>query len=403
MKMHSMTTTLALRCVVAIALTAPAVALAQDGTAPNNAAQWKPWLGCWIPVERTPRDQDIQVCVIPTPTGAGARLMTFAGDQRILDETILADGSTQRLAEQSCTGSSRSLWSRDSARLFRLTELACEGKSPQRTAGISTLESGDEWLDIQVVVVGGSENVRTRHYVRSAGAPPAVIADEVRALPSASTLPPATVSVEDVIEANAVVSHRAVEAWLAESRTPVPVNKHTLLALHEAKVPTHMIDLMVGLAYPKRFEIRRSGSSGSFGSFGSFSGFDDDAVWSSQADYMFDPYAFYYSPFGSYHGLVDPAYLAFGGYVTIPGTNATAAESGPARVVNGSGYTRVEPRQPVATVGRTPGSSTSDSSGSDSSSSSGSSSSSSGGGGSASPAGYSSGGDGGGGQTAVPR
>jgi hypothetical protein len=176
-----------------------------------------------------------------------------------------------------------------------------------------------------------------------------------------------------------------------------------LLALHDASVPPSLIDLMVARAYPKRFEVKRSsGSGGSFGSFGSFS---DDVLWASPYDLMFDPYAFYYSPFGSYRQFVDPSLYLLGGYVTVPasGGNGVAQESGSARVVNGSGYTRVEPRQPAVVVGRTSGGSRTDSSDSGSYSPSGGSSSDSGGG-SASPAGYSSGGGGGGGgQTAVPR
>jgi hypothetical protein len=209
-----------------------------------------------------------------------------------------------------------------------------------------------------------------------------------------------TITADDVIEANASVSHRAVEVWLAESKAQVPVNRRMLLALHGANVPPSLIDLMVARAYPKRFEVKRSGSGGSFGSFGSFS---EDALWASPYDLMFDPYAFYYSPFGSYRQYVDPSLYLLGGYVTVPagGGNSAAQESGNARVVNGSGYTRVEPRQPPVVAGRNSGDSRTDSS--DSGSYSHSSGSSDSGGGSASPAGYSSGGGGGGGQTAVPR
>jgi hypothetical protein len=207
--------------------------------------------------------------------------------------------------------------------------------------------------------------------------------------------------VDDVIEANAIVSTRAVEAWLSESEVRIPVHKPSPLALHDAKVPANVIDLMIARAYPEHFEVHRSGGGGSVGSF------FDDMEWSSPFDLMFDPYAFYYSPIGSYHRFVDPSFYPLGGYVIVPTpTGATAQDAGDARVVNGAGYTRVEPRQPPVVVGPRPPASSGDSSGSGgSSSSSGSTtSSSSGGGTTASTAGYSSGGGGGGGaQTAVPR
>lgn len=376
----------------------PAAALALDETSQASPrltdARWQPWLGCWKPVERAPRDRDIQVCIVPTADGGRARMMTFVGDQRILDETIVADGSTQALSETGCRGSSRSVWAKNAARLLRTTELSCDGKAPQRTAGISTLEESDRWLDVQVVVVGGIDQVRTRHYARSSESAPAEIADQVKGLPPRATTVNSTITADDVIEANAIVSHRAVEVWLSESSALVPVNRHMLLALHDANVPAHLIDLMVARAYPKRFEVRHAGSGGSFGSF------LDDVAFSAPFDLMFDPYAFYYSPFGSYRQFVDPTLYPLGGYVTVPGGSGAAQQSGNARVVNGSGYTRVEPRQPAVVVGRTSDGSTSDSSGS-AGSSGGSSSASDGG--SASPAGYSSGGGGGGGQTAVAR
>jgi hypothetical protein len=266
------------------------------------------------------------------------------------------------------------------------------------------MSAPNKWLDVQVAVVDGRENVRTRAYARSSEAPPATIAEDVRVLGTSRMSPVKAVTVDDVVEAHAAVSPRAVEAWIAESGAQVPVNKRTLTTLEDATVSKTVIDLMVALAYPKHFEIRRRGSSGGFGSsssFGSLSGFDDFGYWSDPMGLAFDPYAFYYSPFGSYPYGVDPYYMPMGGYVTIPGPSGTPAASGRGHVVNGSGYTQVEPRQPPPAARRSSDSSNDDSSGS---SSSGGSSSSSGdsGGGSASPAGYSSGGSGGG-QTAVPR
>ncbi len=388
---------------IMVTLAAPVPGRAQDrAPAPRQnpaAARWQPWLGCWTPVERAPRDRDIQVCIVPTTDG-GVRMATFAGDQRILDETISPDGTTQALSEPGCRGSSRSVWAKMAPRLFRTAELVCDGKTPQQTKGISALEDADHWLDVQVVVIEGRDQVRARHYVRSSEPPPAAIADQANEMrrPDAVRID-ATVRPEDVTEATAIAGQRAVEVWLSESTAQVPVNKRTLLALHDSKIPAHLIDLMVARAYPTRFEVKRSGSGGGGGSFGSFM---DDVLWASPFDLMFDPYAFYYSPFGSYRYFVDPTLYSLGGYVTVPaGGTGGAPQSDNARVVNGSGYTRVEPRQPPVVVGRTPGS-TGDSFDSGNSSSGGGSSSGSNGGGVASPSGYS-GGGGGGGQTAVPR
>ena len=145
-----------------------------------------------------------------------------------------------------------------------------------------------------------------------------------------------TVTTDDIIEANAIVSHRAVEVWLSESSAQIQVNRRALLALHDAGVPAPLVDLMVARAYPKRFEVKRS-DSGFSGFFGSFS---DDAAWASPFDLAFDPYAFYYSPFGSYRQFVDPGlYSVLGGYVTVPAPSGGAAQSsGDARVPQRNDY-----------------------------------------------------------------
>src|SRR5262245_61262130 len=102
-------------------------------TAHLGDGRWQAWLGCWSPLERAPRDRDIQVCITPGADARGVRLTTFAGDQRILEDSILADGSTQAMHEDSCRGTTRSQWAKNAARLFRVTELECDGKASQRT------------------------------------------------------------------------------------------------------------------------------------------------------------------------------------------------------------------------------------------------------------------------------
>lgn len=374
----------------------PVVVLLSASTAVAQDQRWTPWLGCWIPVDRRSGNQDIQVCVLPTSDGAGVSMMTFAGNQRILNEPVRADGSPQLVDEGECAGSIRHTWSRDGARVFRVTELRCEGKTLQRTSGLSTMSAQNEWLDLQVALVDGRESVRTRRYVRALGAPPAAIEEDVRRLGPARISVLKTVTVDDVLEANAMVSSRAVEAWLAEADVRVPINKRALLRLEEADIARAVIDLMVARAYPKHFEIHRRGSSSSFGSL---SGFDDFGIWSDPLGFSYDPYAFYYSPFGPYYGGLNQYSLPYAGYVTIPEPGEASSASGRGKVVNGSGYTQVEPRQPPPSARRSSADSGSDTTGSSGASSS---SSSDGGGGSASPGGYSSGGSGGG-QTAVPR
>ena len=54
-----------------------------------------------------------------------------------------------------------------------------------------------------------------------------------------------------------------VEAWLADSGARVVVDRRALLRLSEARISVRVIDLMVALAYPTRFEVHRATMAGS--------------------------------------------------------------------------------------------------------------------------------------------
>ena len=325
-------------------------------------------------------------------------MITFAGDQQILDEPVVADGSLQRLTpgpHESCEGGTRSRWSTDGQRVFTNAEVECPGSAPQLTSGLSTIMRDGRWLDIQVAQVAGENRVRVKQYVRAAGHPALAHGRRDFARRLQPRFKRFRITAEDIVEAHRAVGAQAVEAWLAEADVVVSLDKRALVHLADAKVPERVIDLLVALAYPEHFEVRRRGTS----SGGFFDPFPDAGV-----DDAFDLYALYYSPFGfSYFNGGSPLDWWYGGDVIVPPDGGGSTGQSPhGRVVNGSGYTQVQPREAVHSAPRS-GSDTSSSSGGDSSSGSSSSGGSSGSGGSsASPAGYSGGGGGSGG-TAVPR
>ena len=381
--------------VFALLLLGVAGAAAQD-------TRWTPWLGCWTPTDVQRRSQDVQICVVPTTGDNGVRMITLAGEQTLLDESIVASGTAQQVTDGDCSSERTSRWASRGPRLLTVGERHCAGQPAERSSSISVLTGPNEWLDIQVAGVAGREGVRIRRYTRSTAEPPAAVADLVRTRPVPGG-PAADVrvvpTVDDVIEANAVVSSRAVEAWLAETEPAMTIDRRGLVKLTDSRVPEPVIDLLVALAYPQRFDVRRptasSGGAMDLMSEGFF------APWQTWAGpWSLDPYSLYYSPFlpwGAF-GLYS-FYVPYNSGIVIGGGGSTppmAATHG--QVVNGLGYTRVEPH--VEAVTRS-GNGSSSSGGADSSSGGSSSGGVSSGG--ASSGGYSSGGGGGTGLTAVPR
>jgi hypothetical protein len=393
--------------ILAAVLVATAGAAFAQQTAPADA-RWQPWIGCWQLLDEHVRNHadltsepvsaasaparlersgaNTRVCV--TPAGQGVSLTTMIGDQRVLEDSIVADGVNHPMMDSECRGAKRSEWSRTGYRLYTTAEITCADQAPRKVSGLTMMMTGPTWVDIQLIDIEGRKNIRVRRFTR--------------ATPVARGAAPFSGehswSVADVKEASARLMPEAVQAALVELGTGFNLKSKQLTELADAGVATNVIDLMIALSYPKHFVVERSVSSGGGApySFGG-SGYGDYlGMWPWIADAMFWPS--YYSPFAyRYWGYYDPYYVPNSGYVVIepPGGGSTPVASGTGRVVDGRGYTRVSTResQPVSRDG---------SSGGSGNWSTGSSNSS--GGGSVTSGGYSSGGGGdSGGRTAVSR
>jgi hypothetical protein len=347
---------------------------------------------------------DVRVCVTPGSQPNAVTLTTRAGNEPALEQTLVADGTPQSMTESGCAGTQRAEWSREGRRLFARAELSCTSQPPRAISGIAMITPDGTWLDVQAMDIDGRPNVRVRRYRRTDG----------------PRLAGSPWTVEDVKEASAKASPAALEAALIESGARFALSSRALVDLDEAQVPDAVIDLMVALSHPEKFQVERRAEA----SLDLYPPSYSDAAWSGYSGYglgypyfswypgYYGNYRYYFSPFGyGYYGLYGP----YSGYYYYPssviavggGTDPDDVQpSGAGRAINGIGYTRVRPREAQPADGGDGGRSGTASSGrataggyrgGDSSSASSSSGSSSGG----SSGGGSSGGDGG--RTAQPR
>jgi hypothetical protein len=361
-------------------------------------SRWTPFLGCWSLVEdelRRPVPSSLEeeleldepaeplavTCLTPAENDA-VRLQTFSGEEAFLAETLLADGSEQPITQGRCHGWQRLDWSLDGTVLFTRSELTCDQGRKRSISGISFLADPSTWIEIQSLGSGGNRAVAVRRFREAAEevtrerAP--ALTDEQMAGAREARLKVGTVRValDDVIEASDKVSSEVLEAWLVERGAEFRLDAESLVRLSDASVPPGVIDLMVALSYPERFEVQRpSGGGGAF--------------FSPWYDPYFDAafaYPYYAAPFGYYYWYA-PLPPIYG----TPGEDASVG-----RAYEGRGYTqitRVERGDSGERRARRRGESGGESS-SDGKSSWGSSSSNSGG--SVSHQGYSRGGSGGG-------
>ena len=402
----------------------PVPALAQSQADPR----WAPWLGCWELVDENVRDagdpaalprpratapaepaelEDVtpRVCAVPADGGSVTFTTTIAG-KTALTQTVLANGIERPVDDPECRGTQRAEWSQDGSRVYSSAQLTCANdRTLRRVSALSLLGRNGNWIDIQAVEIGGREDVRVRRYRRADSAPattvPAIVATRL--------------TIDDIKEASAKVSPRALEAALVETGAGFDLDGRTLLELDDAGVADSVVDVMVALSYPDRFVVERARDDRAGRTVFINDPFGIDyGFYSPLYGSLYYPY--YYSPFAySYYGRFDPRFFG-GGLIVVPGTSDDDGDdpqpSGAARAIDGLGYTRVRPRdaEPTTTVrsGRrvVSGTTTAADAGSSSggSSSGGSSSGSSGGsGGAVSSGGFSSGGSGDTGRTAVPR
>jgi hypothetical protein len=389
-------------------------AFAQPAAPSSDRDRWSRWMGCWQIAEESVEDVErllaemsrtptgatttpgARVCV--TPAEGGATMTTYVNDKPVLTETIIADGTQRPLSDSNCRGTQQAEWSQLGPRIYARTEVAC-GDQPRRiVSGYSAVVSGPLWLDIQLIESNGRKSMRVRRYrpVVDRKAPVPSTARDLAAMPLGGRL-----TLAEIKEASPKVAPEVLQAAVLELGSGgYDLNAQRLIELDDAGVPDSVIDLMVGMSFPRKFVVERAVPTTGPGAFGDYEGmWGPFAMWPYYAHPMY--YSSYYSPFGYYNwGYYDPYYYYPPGVVIInpgPGGGVSPQPVGDGRVVDGQGYTRVRPNVPDAPARAGNGGGW----GSNGATSSGSGGSNSGG--SVSTGGYSGGGASGGDRVAVPR
>jgi hypothetical protein len=334
--------------------------------------RWSPWLGCWQMLDERVRDgnpsgadavaaartralgstTDVSVCVTPGSQPNAVTLSTRASGEPAFEQTMAADAVTHPIMEGACSGSQRAEWSADGYRLFARAELKCANQPPRTISGLTMMTTDGEWLDVQAIDVGGTTNVRVRSYRRTSS---------TARVGTATAIAHAALDIEDVKEASTRVASPALEAALIESGARFRLDRRVLVDLDDAKVPDAVIDLMVALSYPDRFQIERRVETSADAFPPSYAGADWSGIWGLGYPYFslypnyYGNYRYYYSPFGyGYAGLYDPYspyYYYPGSFVVGGAAPPPAANAGDGRVVNGVGYTRIRPREAIPSEG----------------------------------------------------
>lgn len=314
------------------------------GQSARTDPRWQPWLGCWElsqesiddpqapsplegPPPRTVPDPStaIRVCVTPEGATSGVRINTEVEGRPMVEERLVADGTEQQVEETHCRGWRRAEWSLDGLRLFSRAEITCAGEPAHSVSHLATIVGGT-WVDVQGITREARQGVRVRRY-RRAG-------NDAQDAENGAVTGAALFDLADVKEASAKVTPLVLQAVLVETAARFRLTGRTMIELDRAGVADDVTDVMVALTYPDRFTVARERASGG-GSPGAHdvTGEDDDAyLWG------YAPFAYSRWRFNDYWYSPDIVIVNDG---SEGGTGGRPASTG--RVVNGRGYTRIEP------------------------------------------------------------
>jgi hypothetical protein len=238
----------------ALALLAPAGALAQDGD-----QRWLPWVGCWEASD----EAAVASVLCFRPDGEGVELLAFDEGELTQSDALRADGEPRSVSAEGCSGTDAVRFTDDGRRLLLTSDQSCEGGVRRTASGIISMVSPRAWIDVKAVEIEGEPVVMIqlwrfasdeRHEELGMAGLTTGRERAVEAARMAAAFPPTP---DEVIELSHAVHPEAVQAWLAEAADPFDLDAGLLVQLADAGVAPATIDVMVAVSYPDRFVMGR--------------------------------------------------------------------------------------------------------------------------------------------------
>jgi len=341
-------------------------AMAQGTAAPD--ARWAPWIGCWQASSRDVASMNVSpgsqtplpvVCFAPAAGNAAVDLVTVIGTQVNPAERIDAAGTKRAVGREGCAGWETAEFSPNGKRIYLRSEHMCSGDRTRTSTGIMSITPNGEWLDVQGVKVDQNNAVRVAHYGRVPV--PSVLGADMKAalerkLDQNTALLAASDSLQiaDVVEATKRADPLVVQAWLIERGQGFGMNAKRLAEVADAKVPSHVIDVMVALSYPRAFAINLAQGNGQIvpteqtRAMAEANGMGNGPMVYLNFDPFYSGYGYYsrygYGLYGNSYPGYSPWYRPSSVVVVRPNQVPTAQDTR-GRMVRGRGYTRPESRQ----------------------------------------------------------
>ena len=246
----------------------PWTAEAQGAGAPDT--RWLAWVGCWAGSEAADDQGQVEeftVCFQPTTNPEAVELLTYSNGELTNLEELVADGAPVPISEGGCEGERSALWSADGSRVFLSSTMQCAEGLLRETRGVmSLLPGGTSWSEVQSVTAGDQPpivGIRTfavasRADVVSQGIPDPTAGSEL-AVRTAREFAGGPLRPEAIVELVERSGPAATSALLVQRGERFGLDEETLRAMAARGVPGEVLDVMVAVSYPDRFEVSGGG------------------------------------------------------------------------------------------------------------------------------------------------
>ena len=234
--------------------------------------RWRALAGCWVPEESTAIGanavNNTMVCIAPVTGTASADVATIVDKQVMHTDRI--DASGQRIVKtvDKCPGWETATWSEDKSRLLLRSEFDCGDNLKVKGSGVFGIDGDGNWVQVQGTTVGKNAGTRVIRYRAAdvALAEGTVLKDSAM-VQTVVTEPSSSLAwfrqfsghaptVAAVLDVSKNVDEGVAQAWLSEFGKPEKLSAKDLVAMSDAGVPPNLIDMMVAMSYPERFQLQ---------------------------------------------------------------------------------------------------------------------------------------------------
>lgn len=256
-------------------------------------SRWQAFLGCWAPVAQEDGQPAPDHVVCFRPADGGADVVTVTGERISGEQRLLPDAGERAVKAEQCEGTESAAWSQDGGRIYVHSNLDCgENVLGRKSAGAFTLTGPNTLVEVEAVGVDNEYGVRVQQYRLLAASEYPESLRQLATLGNAAARlsAAAPLSMDDIVEASALLPKQALQAMLVTTPTAeLDVDRNTLVALSDAGVDPDVIDVIIALAYPERFAVAAAPA-------------DHDDRRYAVREQMYLPYydAFRYDPYGRY-------------------------------------------------------------------------------------------------------